>query len=901
MCSAHTNNIVFSPSSLIPFSPRSSRSAKTISDPHKMAAGEAPIAEMRATVDAAFDVVLSPVACAQRPPLDAIRIVDSLFAIGRSEAPFTDYPTERIARLSRRHARVFTEHGAVYVADLGSKNGTTLNGNAVRQTPARVRAGDELCFGGELCYRVGIEPRARIVAAASSAPVPGLLLVPQRDDLGLQPVEVHAFPFLVSKADEIFSRYKERYPHQVNYISRRHAHIFMKGGELYVEDLGSTNGTFVGGKRLDESAVPLAEGDVVAFGGDHFVYRVSLHKAPEVEPTVTQLLLNSAVEEAADADKTTFVGAAHSFLDIFCVDPGLQREDEVNEAAQSVSAHAKRDAPTGAARGAHGTNGAHDAKSPGGANVANNAHAGKGATRRWRLLTGELAKAFAGSDRAMLKRIAGWGGVGVVVLLAISVALYMRGSSERELKNLLASGDYTSAVAAANGYLASHPTDTKISALASEALLKAKLPAWLNTLQKAQFDEADAQLKQMRSLSANNADAASLVGELQWVGDLERFVAGRGGVDAPIRMYADEAVISGLLQRWEDDAKNHQRTLDRIASYVPVFAEPYAQALSHLRKLESDDSVYLAAIDRLNGTIRTELARDKPDALPPVLDDYAQRYPRLAGLDRLREDLRVYTDLLNAAVSRQLTPLLAMLKKARFSTPPFQAQFEQLSASRLPSADVIARHDAVSAAWQRGDAQQALNGLQAMPASQWSDVLAAELSHKKALLDQFADLQKTRGGKDYDQRLLSFYASLDPTTDAWFVQSIQKDVAALHDKALARAQDLLLRAQSLWKQYRASGSIGGTQRLEAGISPGFRNEARLLSEAQAAAQQGMRIYTQLKADHPADFDRLLADVEAETNLQRRSLTELRMVLDPGLLKAKLALIGGEQSETRQSP
>ncbi len=455
-----------------------------------MAAGEAPIAEMRATVDAAFDVVLSPVASAQRPALDAIRIVDSLFAIGRSEAPFTDYPTERIARLSRRHARVFTEHGAVYVADLGSKNGTTLNGIAVRQTPARVRAGDELCFGGELCYRVGIEPRARIVAAASSTPVPGLLLVPQRDDLGLQPVEVHAFPFLVSKADEVFSRYKDRYPHQVNYISRRHAHIFLKGGELYVEDLGSTNGTFVGGKRLDESAVPLAAGDVVAFGGDHFVYRVSLQKAPEVEPTVTQLFLNPAADEAADTDKTTFVGAAHSFLDIFCVDPGLQREDEVNEAAQPMSAHAKRDALTGGARGANGAHGAHGAKNVGGThgvNVGNNASAVKGAPPRWRLLAGELGKAFAGNDRTTMRRIAGWGGVGLVVVLAIALALYMRGSSERELKNLLASGDYTSAVAAANGYLASHPADTKISALASEALLKAKLPAWLNTLQKAQL------------------------------------------------------------------------------------------------------------------------------------------------------------------------------------------------------------------------------------------------------------------------------------------------------------------------------------------------------------------------------------------------------------------------------
>ncbi|MFM0212593.1 FHA domain-containing protein [Paraburkholderia sediminicola] len=875
-----------------------------------MTAGEAPIAEMRATLDTTFDVVLSPVASGQHPALGAIRIVDSLFAIGRSEVPFTDYPTERITRLSRRHARIFTEHGGVYVADLGSKNGTTINGIAVRQAPARVRAGDELCFGGELCYRVAIEPRARIVAAASAAPVPGLLLVPQRDDLGLQPIDVQAFPFLISKADEVFSRYKDRYPHQVNYISRRHAHIFLKGGELYLEDLGSTNGTFVGGKRLDETALPLTEGDVLAFGGDHFVYRVTLQQSPEVEPTVTQLLLNPAVDEAADADKTTFVAAAHSFLDIFCVDPGLQREDEVNEAAQVVSAHAKHDALTGGAKGMNGTNGTNGTgrtNGTSGTHSANGTHgrqgtnAAKGRPQRWRLLAGELGKAFAGSDHTMARRAAWSSGAAFAVLVVVALTLYMRGSSERELRNLLASGDYTGTVVAANGYLANHPADTKISALASEALLKAKLPDWLNSLNKAQFDQADARLNEMRSLSANNADAASLVGELQWVGDLERFVVGRGGVDAPIRMYADEAAISGLLQRWDDDARSHQRTLDRIVSYVPDFAEPYAQALSHLRKLESDDSVYLAAIDRLNGTIRTELARDTPDALPAVLDDYAQRYPRLAGLDRVREDLRHYADVLNAALSRQLTPLLALLKTVRFSTPPFQAQFQQLAASRLPSTDVIQRHDAASAAWQHGDAQQALADLQAMPAGPWSDVIAAELAHKKALLDQFTDLQKTRGGKDYDERLLSFYASLDPAEDAWFVQSIQKDVAALHDKALARAQDLMLRAQSLWKEYRASGPIGGTQRLEAGISPGFRSEARLLSDAQSAAQQGMRIYTQLKADHPADFDRLLADIRAEAELQRRSLTDLRMVLDPGLLKAKLALIGGEQSEARQSP
>ncbi|CAG4918188.1 hypothetical protein R69919_04592 [Paraburkholderia gardini] len=832
-----------------------------------MTPGEVQIAEARTTLDQAFDVVLSPVS---HPALGAIRIIDTLFAIGRSEPPFVDYPRELLTRLSRRHARIFTEHGVVYVADLDSKNGTTLNGKDVRQTPGRVRAGDELCFGGELSYRIAIEPRARIVAAAQAAQPAGLTLVPERDDLGLLPVDVRAFPFLVSKVDDVFARYKARYPHQVNYISRRHAHIFARAGDLYVEDLGSTNGTFVNGRRLDESAHALLEGDVLAFGGDHFVYRVELQQTPEFEPTVTQMMASPPIE-AIDADKTTFVGAAHSFLDIFCVDQARQREDEVNEASQPDPDDTKRDT-----------------------------HAHR-AQRRWRVLATELANAFSGGEQLATKRAAWWGLAGVIAVMGIGVALYMRGASERELKNLLAAGDYEQALDVANDDVRQHPADAHLKALASEALLKAKVPDWLAALQKREFDRADTLLGSIRSLGAVNPDATSLVGELQWVGDLERFVVGRGGPDAPIRIYADEGRIGDLLRRWEDDARAHQRALDRIASYVPAFADPYAQALSHLRKLQSDDAVYLAAIGRLNATIDTELARDKPDALPPVLDDYAQRYPRLAGLDRVRGDLKAYTELLGDAVARKLTPLLALMKHVHFSTPPFEAHYARLAASRLPSADVIQRHDAVTAAWQHGDGLQALAALQAIPANPWSDVLTAEQTHKKAVLDQYADLRKSRGTKDYDGRLLSFYAALDPAEDTWFMHAIEADVTATHDKALARAQDLLTRAQAEWRQYRANGAIGGTQRLESGISGGFRSQAHLLSEAQSLAQQGMRIYTQLKADHPSDWDTLLADINAEADMQRRSLEELRMVLEPGLLKSKLALIGGDSSETRQSP
>ncbi|MBP0595197.1 FHA domain-containing protein [Paraburkholderia sp. LEh10] len=851
--------------------------------------GEAPIAEMRAALDKEFDVLLLPVS---HPSLGPIRIVDDLFAIGRSEAPFDDYPRDLIARLSRRHARIFREHGAVYVADLDSKNGTAVNGNAVRQTPSRVRAGDELCFGGELTYRVAIEPRPFSAVSARAVQHVNVTLKPERTDLGLEPIDIAAFPFLVSKTDELFARYKDRYPHQVNYISRRHAHVFLKGGEPWIEDLGSTNGTFVNHKRLGESAVALQNGDVVGFGGDHFVYRIVLTKTFEIEPTLTQLTppaaalgvpasaaapaapvaSNAAPAPAEDPDKTTFVGAAHSFLDIFCVDRALQREDEVNENAPPLT---PEDATQTQSRRPR---------------------------RRWQLLMTELARTFAGGDRTTLRRI-GWGSlVALVVIAGFGVMLYLRGASEREVKNLLAAGEYEEAVDVAKTSMQRHPMSDAIKGLASEALMKARVPGWLAALNARQFDRAASIVDGMRASSDGNPDAIALIDQLKWVGDLERFVVGRGGPDAPIRIYQDEAHIGNLLKRWDDDAKGHQRILDRIASYVPEFTEPYALALSHLRKLQSDDSVYLAAIDRLNSTIAAELGRDKPDALPAVLDDYTQRYPRLAGLDTLRGDLRQYTNIFKEMTARNLSPLLALMKKARFDTPPFQAQYKQLIAGRLPSAEIMAKHDAVSAAWQNGDSQQALAGLQAMPAGPWSDVLAAELAHKKALVDQFADLQKNRGASDRDDKLLSFYASLDPVEDAYYVRAVQGDVSALRDRALARAQDMINRAQSLWRQYRGNGSIGGTQRLEAGISDGFRNQARLLAGAYASAQQGMRVYTQLKAPHPDGSDQLLEDIDAETQLQRRSLQELRMVLEPGLLKSKLALIGGtDESEARQSP
>ncbi|HEX6364202.1 MAG TPA: FHA domain-containing protein, partial [Albitalea sp.] len=71
-----------------------------------------------------LDVVLQPLS---RPDLPAIRLDEGMLAIGRNEPPFASCGEDVLAMLSRRHARVFCEGGAAWVADLGSCNGTTVN------------------------------------------------------------------------------------------------------------------------------------------------------------------------------------------------------------------------------------------------------------------------------------------------------------------------------------------------------------------------------------------------------------------------------------------------------------------------------------------------------------------------------------------------------------------------------------------------------------------------------------------------------------------------------------------------------------------------------------------------------------------------------------------------------
>ena len=87
--------------------------------------------------------------------------------------------------------------------------------------------------------------------------------------------------------------------------SRQHAEVRPAGDGYELVDLGSTNGTFVNGQRI-ESPTPIGEGDMIRIGRTHLAVSTMLPTTPAATPpaesaAAVRLGLMARMAEAAKA------------------------------------------------------------------------------------------------------------------------------------------------------------------------------------------------------------------------------------------------------------------------------------------------------------------------------------------------------------------------------------------------------------------------------------------------------------------------------------------------------------------------------------------------------------------------------------------------------------------------
>jgi ABC-2 type transport system ATP-binding protein len=222
--------------------------------------------------------------------------------------------------ISSRHANVMAVEDGIAIEDLGSTNGTFVNGSRISGAQ-RLSAGDRLQLGTTVIEvripAAAPAPDAPAPSAAPDAPAPSAAPdapdapapsaapdAPAPSAVGVAPDAVQATgvrliptlpvlmfikgqyagseigvgsPVVIGRdrgvADVILDRDTE--------ISRRHASFSPAGTGITVQDLGSTNGTFVNGHRVT-GAVALSNGDRVEMGDT--VIEVRLASQP-IAPT----------------------------------------------------------------------------------------------------------------------------------------------------------------------------------------------------------------------------------------------------------------------------------------------------------------------------------------------------------------------------------------------------------------------------------------------------------------------------------------------------------------------------------------------------------------------------------------------------------------------------------------
>ena len=135
--------------------------------------------------------------------------------------------------LSRRHAMLESRGGAIWISDLGSSNGTYVNGEPITSSIC-LHSGDTIAIG---LYRVRLEGLDEIQTGTPILTLQG-------------PEGVHRFA-LTGEQITIGRGQKNdiSIPHKS--ISRKHIMIRITDGQFIVEDLGSQNGIKIKGKRIE--------------------------------------------------------------------------------------------------------------------------------------------------------------------------------------------------------------------------------------------------------------------------------------------------------------------------------------------------------------------------------------------------------------------------------------------------------------------------------------------------------------------------------------------------------------------------------------------------------------------------------------------------------------------------
>ncbi|MDW8106388.1 MAG: FHA domain-containing protein [Armatimonadota bacterium] len=198
--------------------------------------------------------------------------------------------------VSRRHALIIIEDNRAYIQDLGSTNGTRLNGELIGTERIPLPPNAELQFGSVVLTLELPEGFETPTVAAEVAP-PLAYLVNLADPSMRFPL--YARPLRIGRRPTNDIVIPDAY------VSGQHATIEIVGSDVRITDLGSTNGTFINDTRITPNLpTPIPADAILTLGKTQF--RVEWAAAePSAGAPAEPIKPSDAEPQASEASETS--------------------------------------------------------------------------------------------------------------------------------------------------------------------------------------------------------------------------------------------------------------------------------------------------------------------------------------------------------------------------------------------------------------------------------------------------------------------------------------------------------------------------------------------------------------------------------------------------------------------
>ncbi len=239
------------------------------------------------------------------------------FRIGRDADCEIHLPDELV---SRQHAEVYHDGSRWWIRDLGSSNGTFIDGRRIEaETPLPVRARLQFDVEGPSVSMQLVDACGQGQAAEGASETPTVLSgthkqIPReaesltatwRDPEGQICSERFAARFRIGRSESC----EISVDHDV--VSRQHVEVYFDGARWCAKDLGSSNGLYVSGSRVEHAV--LSDSATLQIGADGpEVWLQSQHASSEA-PAGPPVSLNAVVDRYFD-DSSDEPAGEHTML-----------------------------------------------------------------------------------------------------------------------------------------------------------------------------------------------------------------------------------------------------------------------------------------------------------------------------------------------------------------------------------------------------------------------------------------------------------------------------------------------------------------------------------------------------------------------------------------------------------